>query len=128
MADRKSAQQRAEDIDKQIEQLRNKKKEILQREKAAERKARTHRLVQLGGILESAFGFEIDPEMLAAYLAMRLKNRDGSTSEKTVGQQQAFYYQRNAEWLKTNKENQRNTTNDSENSQAQNSEGNKYEL
>jgi hypothetical protein len=40
-------------IDAKIEQLQNQRKQLLQREKQAERKARTKRLIERGAILES---------------------------------------------------------------------------
>lgn len=42
----------SEDIQRQIEQLKNQKKEVLAKEKAQARKARTRRLIQRGAILE----------------------------------------------------------------------------
>lgn len=40
------------DIDRRIEQLRRQKQELLQRERQKERKARTHRLIERGALLE----------------------------------------------------------------------------
>lgn len=42
----------SEDIQKQIDQLKNQKKEVLAKEKAQARKERTRRLIQRGAILE----------------------------------------------------------------------------
>ena len=42
----------SEDIQRQIEQLKNQKNEVLAKEKAQARKARTRRLIQRGAILE----------------------------------------------------------------------------
>ena len=42
----------SEDIQRQIERLKNQKKEVLAKEKAQARKARTRRLIQRGAILE----------------------------------------------------------------------------
>lgn len=42
----------SEDIQKQIEQLKNQKKEVLAKERAQARKERTRRLIQRGAILE----------------------------------------------------------------------------
>ncbi len=44
-----------EEIDKQIEQLKNLKKQNAEREKAQERKDRTHRLIQIGAEFEKYF-------------------------------------------------------------------------
>lgn len=42
----------SDDIQKQIDQLKNQKKEVLAKEKAQARKERTRRLIQRGAILE----------------------------------------------------------------------------
>ena len=38
------------------------------------RKARTHRLIQLGAVLESALGESVDPSVLSAALGMQYQN------------------------------------------------------
>lgn len=48
----KTTTERIESIDEKIEQLKQQKKAILAREKEKERKARTRRLIQKGGIVE----------------------------------------------------------------------------
>jgi len=48
----KSTSQKLETVQAEIEQLNNRKKLLLQKQKADERKARTHRLCQRGGYLE----------------------------------------------------------------------------
>jgi hypothetical protein len=45
--------QRIENIQTQIQQLEKQRKELLQRQKEADRKARTKRLIERGAILES---------------------------------------------------------------------------
>ena len=49
----KTTTQQIEAVDEKILQYANRKKELLQKQKAAERKARTHRLCERGAILES---------------------------------------------------------------------------
>lgn len=51
----------SEDIQKQIDQLKNLKKEVVAKEKAQARKERTRRLIQRGAILEQ---YLIEPENL----------------------------------------------------------------
>lgn len=49
----RSYEEKISNIDLEIEQLKNRKREITQRYKAEERKARTKRLIERGAILES---------------------------------------------------------------------------
>ena len=49
----RSYEEKISNIDMEIEQLKNRKREITQRHKAEERKARTKRLIERGAILES---------------------------------------------------------------------------
>ena len=49
----RSYEEKISNIDLEIEQLKNRKREITQRHKAEERKARTKRLIERGAILES---------------------------------------------------------------------------
>lgn len=51
----------SENIQKQIDQLKNQKKEVLAKEKAQARKERTRRLIQRGAILEH---YLMEPEKL----------------------------------------------------------------
>lgn len=51
----------SEDIQKQIDQLKNQKKEVVAKEKAQARKERTRRLIQRGAILEQ---YLMEPEKL----------------------------------------------------------------
>ena len=51
----------SEDIQKQIDQLKNQKKEVVAKEKAQARKERTRRLIQRGAILEQ---YLLEPEKL----------------------------------------------------------------
>ncbi len=89
----KSAQERATDIDEQIAMLKEKKKELLRRDRAKARKERTHRLVTCGAIIENAFGMEIVPDVLAMYLGAYIR-KDENGNGITVGQAQAEYYRR----------------------------------
>lgn len=56
MAEQKSSEERIAELDKRIEQIKAQKKAIIQREKQAERKARTKRLIEIGGTAESILG------------------------------------------------------------------------
>ena len=75
--------------DKQAARAAALKKELrdLERKKAAaERKARTHRLVEVGAILEQTSGMTFDTEdsraILSEVLNQRLRYNDGSTSTR----------------------------------------------
>ena len=56
MAEQKSSEERIAELDKRIEQIKAQKKAIIQREKQVERKARTKRLIEIGGAAESVLG------------------------------------------------------------------------
>lgn len=65
-----SSSQEPEAVRKKIRQLQNRQKVLLNRKVDAERKARTHRLIERGAILESVFP-EIIPmlgEQVKAFL------------------------------------------------------------
>lgn len=49
----KTTNEKIEGIDIQMQQLENRKKQLLQQQKAQDRKARTKRLIERGAILES---------------------------------------------------------------------------
>lgn len=76
-AEKKAAEAAA--IKKEIRKLE-------QRQAAAERKARTHRLVEVGAIFEQATGLTFDTEdsraILSEVLNQRLRYNDGSTSTR----------------------------------------------
>ena len=56
----RTTEERLADLDKRIEQIKAQKKAILAREKAAERKARTKRLIETGAEVEAALGYALD--------------------------------------------------------------------
>lgn len=53
MSTTKTTVQKIDSIKNQIQQLENQKKQLLQKQRAADRKARTKRLIERGAILES---------------------------------------------------------------------------
>lgn len=53
MASKKSLDERIAEVQEKITQYENRHKQLLQQLKEAERKARTHRLIERGAILES---------------------------------------------------------------------------
>ena len=59
-----SNKEKLDNIDKQIEVLKARKREIENKAKAQERKARTKRLIEVGASVESALGKEIPKEEL----------------------------------------------------------------
>jgi hypothetical protein len=67
MAERTSEERIAE-LDKKIEQIKAQKKAILAREKQAERKARTKRLIEVGATVESVLGRPIEQDELPKLL------------------------------------------------------------
>ena len=52
-------------IDEQMEKLKARKQAILNRDRVQERKARTHRLVQAGAVIEKYFGIMTIEELTA---------------------------------------------------------------
>ena len=83
MSEPRSAEERIAELDKKIEQIKAQKKAILQREKQAERKARTKRLIEVGAIIESTLGIEFDnpakKEKLQQLLIQERPTRNGGT-------------------------------------------------
>lgn len=63
MANRKTAEERLQELNKKLEQLNNQKKQLLAKQKQEERKARTRRLIQIGALSEKYFDCaNIEPE------------------------------------------------------------------
>ena len=78
--DMPTAKQEPETVREKIRQLENRQKILLNRKANAERKARTHRLIERGAILESVFP-EIAPmtgEQVKAFL-LTLRRSNGGT-------------------------------------------------
>ena len=98
-------EERAEELELKIAQMQNQRKELLAKQKAQDRKARTHRLIQIGAELEKAAGYEIDPEVLAVYLQTAIKRNDDGT-EMTVIEIQKRYYERAERRLQEQKKGQ----------------------
>ena len=51
----KSYEEKIQNIDEKMAQLKQQKKALIAKEKEKERKARTRRLIQMGAVLESVF-------------------------------------------------------------------------
>lgn len=68
MSEPRPTEERIAELDKKIEQIKAQKKAILQREKQAERKARTKRLIQIGAEVEAFCGEITDLEAFKKYL------------------------------------------------------------
>ena len=60
MSEIRSTEERIAELDKKMEQIKAQKKAILQREKEIQRKARTKRLIEVGGAVESVLGHPIE--------------------------------------------------------------------
>lgn len=58
----KSSGEQIEELQRQIDQRKARIRQIKARENAKARKARTHRLIQVGAIVEQATGVEYDSE------------------------------------------------------------------
>lgn len=67
MAEARPTEERIAELDKKIEQIKAQKKAILQREKQAERNARTKRLIQIGAEVEAVCGKITDLEAFTKY-------------------------------------------------------------
>lgn len=64
MATRRTSEEQLADIQKKIEQLKAKEKQIKARHSQEERKARTKRLIEVGATVESVLGRSIEKEDL----------------------------------------------------------------
>ncbi len=69
MAEAKATEERIAELDKKIEQIKAQKKALLQREKQAERKMRTKRLIRIGAEVEAFCGEIKDIEAFRDYLS-----------------------------------------------------------
>ena len=88
--------QTVEDLERQIEQLKNRKKALIQKESQKNRKRRNHALMTLGALVESTFDngwTEIGAGRFAAYLkrhrdeilaACRVENVEPEEAEKRL--------------------------------------------
>ena len=66
---RKTNEEKIDDLNRKLEQLKAQKREIVARENKAKRAARTRRLIQIGAISEKYFACEdIEPEQYEALL------------------------------------------------------------
>lgn len=88
-------EERIDELTKKLEQMQALKKELEQKARVQERKDRTHRLIQIGAVMEQACGEAIDPEMLANYLSSKVRSNNGE--ERTVIEIQRHHYMRTKE-------------------------------
>ena len=93
MAEGRNYRTRVDEIERRIRQLQEQRKDLMQRQKTEERKARNHRLIQLGAVVDQAFACEVIPEVLAFYLSTAVR-RDGEGQKITVAEVQREYYLR----------------------------------
>lgn len=70
LAQKASLQKEKAETEKHISQLENRQKILLSRKRAEERRARTHRLIERGAVLESVFPpvADMDGEEVKAFL------------------------------------------------------------
>ena len=76
MAERKTNEQKLEELEKKMEQLKAQRKAIIAREKAAERKARTKRLIEIGAEVEAALGYSLDTKEMILALGEFLRSQE----------------------------------------------------
>ena len=73
---RKTSEEKLQDLEKRLEQLNNQKKKLLAQQKDKERKARTHRLVEIGAEIESALGYTLDTKEARKALGDFLRSQE----------------------------------------------------
>jgi len=86
-ASSKTTEERIAELDKQIEQKKARKKALQSKVKSEERKARNHRLITLGGIVEKYCGEIIDLDTYEGYVkqyanAIKKWMQQGQSAEK----------------------------------------------
>ena len=59
MANKKTYDEQIADIDKKQQQLKERKKILARKKREEERKKRTHRLIEIGGLVESVLGRKV---------------------------------------------------------------------
>lgn len=91
MAEQKTTEQKIDELDKKIEQIKAQKRAILNREKKALKKARDHRLIQIGAEVESICGEITDLEAFKNYL-IKYKTFIKKTQEKAEPVEQTSSY------------------------------------
>ena len=65
---RKETNEQIDALEEKIKQLQARKKALINRQKEADRKARTHRLIQIGALMEKYADGEIDLKVLENFL------------------------------------------------------------
>ena len=78
MADRKTAEERIQALEKKLEQLQNQKKMLVKKQHEAERKARTKRLIEIGAEVESALGYPLDSQEMRKALGDWIRKQEAS--------------------------------------------------
>ena len=86
MATNRPVSEQIAEVDKKIEQLKARKKAMLARENAAARKARNHRLIEIGAEVEAALGYALDDEGMRKALGdfLRKQNANGEWANKAI--------------------------------------------
>lgn len=86
MTKRKSTSELIAELEKKESQIQERKKALRQREKAEERKARTHRLIAIGAEVESVLGRSIEKEDLPQLKDfLETQERRGNFFSKAMG-------------------------------------------
>lgn len=84
-------EERAVELEEKIAQMTALRKELLEKQKQEERRNRTHRLIQIGAVLEKAAGDEIDPEILAMYLQTKIREDKDGNPVTVIDLQRRYY-------------------------------------
>lgn len=83
----KTLQEQIRELEEKQAQLEAKKKDLLSKQKVADRKARSHRLIEVGSILEKAVGIEFSSKEMRNALSEALnKKRLSNGKEITIGE------------------------------------------
>jgi len=83
----KNLQEQIRELEEKQAQLEAKKKDLLSKQKVADRKARSHRLIEVGSILEKAVGIEFSSKEMRNALSEALnKKRLSNGKEITIGE------------------------------------------
>ena len=81
----RSYDERIDELRKKVEQLKAQERDLKKRQAADERKKRTRRLIELGGIVESVLGRPTtDQDKVRLMYFLRLQEKNGSFFSKAM--------------------------------------------
>lgn len=82
----KSIEEQIAELDRKVAQIRARKSQLMARRRQADEKARVHRLIQVGAILEKATGIQFDTKESREELSTVLQTRDDTARGKTAAE------------------------------------------